>query len=380
MPWREVDTVDLRREFVGLASERSANFSELCRRYGVSRKTGYKWLARYERDGDAGLCNRSRRPHRQPKRTSEGLEQLVLSYRARYPEWGGRKLARVMRNEGCAQVPSASTITEILRRNGRLHAPDAVPQPNYCRFEHPAPNDLWQMDFKGDFALAQGRCHPLTILDDHSRFALCLHACQDEKQDTVRELLRSTFQRYGQPLRMTMDNGAPWGSHACGQLTQLTAWLIEHGIAVSHSRPYHPQTQGKDERFHRTLNGELLQRQSFKDHLHCQRAFDWWRPRYNTERPHEALNMDCPIDRYEPSPRGFRQSPPSFEYPPGDQVRKVAQNLQCSFKYRYVFVGKGLQHKYVAFRPTKTDGIYDIYFCHHRVRRIDLNEHPKRLK
>ena len=378
MPWKVVDTVDLRKEFVLLASSGSISMSKLCQRYGVSRKIGYKWLLRYAQEGDPGLLDRSRRPHHQPRRSPESVEQAVLALRQRFPVWGGRKLARVMRNEGHSQIPSPSTITEILRRHGALHAADQPPPKNYIRFEHPHPNDLWQMDFKGDFQLQRGRCHSLTVLDDHSRFALCLAACGNEHTGIVKTHLIQTFERYGIPLRMTMDNGPPWGCGVKDRLTQLGVWLIEQGIGVSHSRPYHPQTQGKDERFHRTLKAEVIGRRSFTDLQQCQNAFDPWRHRYNTVRPHESLNMDTPIEHYQPSARPFRRSQPQYEYAPGDQLRKVCKNMTCSFKNYNVFAGQALIGKYVAFRPTQQDRVYTIHFCHQRIGKIDLKYMSKR--
>ncbi|MEJ8569831.1 IS481 family transposase, partial [Elongatibacter sediminis] len=377
MPWKEVNAMDLRREFVLLAQEGQMSFARLCRRYSISRKTGYKWMRRYTQEGDCGLADRSRRPQHQPLKTPKGMERLVLQYRARYTDWGGRKLARLLRNDGHHGVPSPSTITEILRRNGQLQGDCSASQGPFIRFEHPHPNDLWQMDFKGDFALARGRCHPLTVLDDHSRFALCLKACANERQGTVKTHLTSTFTRYGLPLRMTMDNGSPWGG-ASERLTQLDAWLIELGIGVSHSRPYHPQTQGKDERFHRTLNTELIGRRTFANQRECQQAFDPWRHRYNTLRPHEAKGMDTPIEHYHPSPREYPGKPPPYEYASGDQVRTVGKNLTCSFKYCAVFVGQALLGKQVAFRPTTEDGIYTVHFCHHLLGRVDLKAMEKR--
>ena len=378
MPWKEVGTMDLRREFVRLARTGSLNMSTLCQRYGVSRKTGYKWLLRYAREGDPGLLDRSRRPHHQPRRSPVSLEQVILGLRQRFPAWGGRKLARVMRNEGHSQIPSPSTITEILRRHGALHSADQPPPQNYIRFEHPHPNDLWQMDFKGDFPLQRGRCHPLTVLDDHSRFALCLAACRHERFKIVKTHLTQAFERYGIPLRMTMDNGPPWGCAGYNRLTQLSAWLIEQGIGVSHSRSYHPQTQGKDERFHRTLKAELIGRRSFAGLQQCQSAFDPWRHRYNTVRPHESLNMDTPIEHYQPSTRAYRSSLPEYEYAPGDQVRKVGKNMTCGFKYRTVGIGQALVGKHVAFRATQEDGVYTLHFCHQQIGKIDLNNMAKR--
>lgn len=378
MPWKEVNTVDLRREFVRLVGSGSLDVTELCQRYGISRKTGYKWLRRYALEGDSGLVDRSRCPHHQPRRSAASVEQVVLEARQRFPDWGGRKLARVMRNNGEAEIPSPSTITEILRRHGVLHSADQPPVKNYIRFEHPHPNDLWQMDFKGAFPLQRRLCHPLTILDDHSRFSICLAACRHERTEIVKTHLIGAFQCYGLPLRMTMDNGAPWGSACTHRLTQLTAWLIEQGVTVSHSRPYHPQTQGKDERFHRTLDVELLGRRSFASLEQCQQAFDPWRHRYNTVRPHESLNMDTPVEHYQPSARPYQASRPQYEYAAGDHVRKVGSGATCSFKYYNVIIGQALDGKYVAFRPTKKDGVFTIHFCHQRIGQIDLSKMKKR--
>jgi len=372
MPWKKVSTMDLRKEFVQLASGSSLSMRALCRRFGISPKTGYKWVKRYALEGGSGLRDRSRRPHHQPARTHQSVEAIVLGLRQRFPDWGGRKLARLMSNAGYSEVPSPSTITEILRRNGALHSADQPAPKNTIRFEHPFPNDLWQMDFKGHFALSQGRCFPLTILDDHSRFSVCLAACAYERFEPVKANLIKAFRLYGLPLGMTMDNGPPWGCGEPHRLTQLGVWLIEQGICVSHSRPYHPQTQGKDERFHRTLKAELLGRRSFADLEQCQQAFDPWRQIYNTVRPHESLQMDTPIEHYQPSPRPYHEHLPQFEYGPGDHVRKVCSNLTCSFKNYAILVGQGLKGKHVAFRPTQNDAVYDLYFCHQRIGKVDL--------
>ncbi len=379
MPWMEVKTMELRREFVLLARTANLPFTQLCRRYNIAPKTGYKWLHRFETEGQAGLEDRSRRPHHQPRKTSPHIEQAVLKYRQECNVWSGRKIARLMKDDGHTDIPSPSTITEILRRRGLLHPGTSSPTQNYIRFEHPFPNDLWQMDFKGDFPLARGRCHTLTVLDDHSRYSLCLAACANERHETVKQHLSCTFERYGLPLRMTMDNGSPWrsGGHP-NRLTQLTVWLIEHGIAVSHSRPYHPQTQGKDERFHRTLKDELVGRQTFADLARCQAAYGPWRDRYNTRRPHEALDMDTPIQHYEPSPRAYQPNPEPYEYGVNDKLRTVGRNMTISFKYHTIGVGKALIGRRVALRPSTEDGVYTMHFCHQQIGKIDLKTLTKR--
>jgi transposase InsO family protein len=305
MPWQETSTMSLRREFCALASREGANVSELCRRFGISRKTGYKWLARYRAEGAAGLEDRSRRPQRMPRLTDPAGTARVLALRDRHPTWGGRKLRRRLQDLGEA-APAASTIAQILRRADRLDPAEAPRHTAWQRFEAEAANELWQLDFKGDFALASGRCHPLHLLDDHSRFVLGLVACPDQRQPTVQAALTTVFRRYGLPWRLLCDNGAPWGSvQAEGGLTALGAWLVRLGIRVVHGRPYHPQTQGKLERVNRTLAADVLATPRYPDLAACQRAFDAWRACYNHERPHEALGLATPITRYAVSPRPF---------------------------------------------------------------------------
>ena len=197
-----------RAEFVVLASVEGANVSELCRRFGVSRKTGYKWLSRYAAEGTAGLVDQSRRPWESAGRTSDELEQRVLALRVEHPAWGGRKRRRRLQDLKQVAVLAASTITEILRRHGQLDARDGAGQPNLQRFEHAAPNDLWQRDFQGHLAMTRGgRCPALTVLDDHSRYSIGLRACDNERTETVPSELVEMFRHSGLPRRMLMDNG-----------------------------------------------------------------------------------------------------------------------------------------------------------------------------
>lgn len=372
MPWEEVSTMSLRKEFVMLALQDGANRRELCRRFGISPKTGYKWLNRYTGEGPAALADRSRRPKRSPNATAPTLERAVVELRQAHPAWGGRKLQRRLSHLGHRALPSPSTITAILHRHGLIEPEASQKAQPFVRFEHEAANQLWQMDFKGHFAMATGRCHPLTVLDDHSRFNLTLHACRDEQGATVQGVLTETFRRYGLPERMLMDNGAPWGNDASHPLTPLTVWLIRLGVGVSHSRPYHPQTQGKDERFHRTLNVELLSRHRFEDLAACQHRFDRWRDSYNLERPHESLKMDVPAQHYQPSQRIFPETLPAIEYGPAETVRKVQAKGEVFFK-GYVFrISKALRSYPVALRPTPEDGVFTVHFCHTQVAEIDL--------
>jgi transposase InsO family protein len=359
-----------RAEFLAFARLPGANITQLCRRFGISRKTGYKWLGRSQSDL-LDLGDRSRRPHTSPRQTVPGLQAHVIAIRQRYPFYGGRKIRHLLLRQGVQSPPAASTITAILDRNGLL-SPERRRLRNWQRFEHAAPNALWQMDFKGHFPLSRGgRCHPLTVLDDHSRFCICLTACSNELGSTVRDQLTAVFQRYGLPERMLMDNGSPWGSPQ-GLYTHFSAWLIRLGVSVYHGRPLHPQTQGKDERFHRTLKLEVIsQRPVWQDNLQAQSAFDIWRPHYNFARPHEALDFLAPGSRYAPSPRTYPFVLPPIDYDPDFQVRKVMDNGRIKLKGQRYFVGKAFSGDPVGLRQVG-ESVWDVYYCHQLIVRLDL--------
>jgi transposase InsO family protein len=376
MPWKEESIMSLRREFVELASQSRVNISQLCRRFQISREIGYKWLKRYREEGVPGLADRSRRPEHSPRRTKAAVEQVVLSVRDRYNGYGARKIRRLLLDQGQSQVPTASTVHAILGRNGRIDPAESVKHQPWQRFEYEAPNQLWQMDFKGHFPLGNGqRCHPLTVLDDHSRYGLCLRACRDERGPTVQDGLRDCFRRYGLPERMLMDNGSPWGHDADHPYTLLTVWLLRLGIGVSHGRPYHPQTQGKAERFHRTMQGELLQGRSYWDHEQAQTGFNQWLEIYNFERPHQALSLAVPARHYQISPKPFPEVLPAIEYGPEDQVRKVQDQGWVCFHGREFRLSQAFRGYPVALRPTRTDGLWEVYFYSHKIAHFDLS-HP----
>lgn len=356
-----------------LVGQQGANIRELCRRFSISPATAYTLLARYRQEGADGLRDRSRRPVHSPLHTDPAMEAAVCAVRVAHPAWGGRKIHRYLLDRGGSAVPAASTVTDILRRHELLDPAQAAAHRAWQRFEAVAPNDLWQMDFKGHIALRQGRCHPLTVLDDHSRYSLALEACGDERSGTVQGRLIALFTRYGLPWRLLTDNGAPWGDGG-SRYTALTVWLLRLGIAVSHGRPYHPQTQGKEERFHRTLKAEVLAGEPFVDLTMAQGAFDRWRLSYNHERPHEALGLATPSSRYVPSPRRYPERLPAIEYGPGDAVRKVQYDGELSFANRIFRVSKAFRGERVAVRPMATDGMMAIYFMTHRIAEIDLRD------
>jgi transposase InsO family protein len=364
-----------RKEFVVLAQQPGANIEQLCQRFGICAKTGHKWINRYREQGESGLLDQSRRPLSSPQRSPAGLEQAVLALHDTYPAWGSRKLRSLL--HGFEALPHHSTIDAILRRHGRQLRYGAKPDTRApLRFEHEAPNALWQMDFKGHFALfgQSARCHPLTLLDDHSRFALCLAACADEQRHTVQQQLIGVFRRYGLPGRITCDNGPPWGIPARAGLSALQAWLMRLGVQVSHSRPYHPQTQGKLERFHQTLKRELLHDAHFTTLAQCQRGMDRWREQYNQLRPHQALGQQPPLSRYRSSARSYPEILPPVAYEPGERVLKVRANGQIHLKGRAVFVSEGLAGERVAIRPAIQEDILDVIFINKTVRQVDLRQ------
>ena len=374
MPWKVETVMSRRRELVTLAQLDGADMSELCRRNGISRKTGYKWLRRYLEGGDESLQDLSRRPHRSPNRTSSEMEQVVVELRREHPTKGGHVLARMLKDRRYDGVPSKSTITAVLRRHGLIDPAESAKRQPYKRFERDEPNELWQMDFKGHVGMSRGRCHPLTALDDHSRFNVGLKACRDERTQTVRDQLTLIFRHYGMPLSMLMDNGSPWGSDSDHPFTPLTVWLIQLGIRVIHSRPYHPQTLGKLERFHRSLKAELLAGRTYIDLPHCQAAFDRWRDFYNLERPHHALDLDTPASHYTLSDRPFPETLPTIEYDTDDKVRSVDVSGRISFLGKEFRVGKAFSGKRVALRPTKTDRIWNVFFSVQPIATVDLNQ------
>lgn len=378
MPWKTSNLMSLRNELVTLAHAGSVSVTELCRRFEVSRKTAYKWLARAEEAGVSGLSDRSRRPLNSPRRSEGAIVEQAIALRQAHPAWGARKIAASLKRQQVEGVPATSTIHHILRRAGLVgDSPPGHGKP-YQRFEHAAPNDLWQVDFKGDFAVGDERCHPLTAVDDHSRFNLILHACSAKKStDIVQPLMESAFRRYGLPIRINVDNGPPWGSPRAPRqsLSALTIWWIRLGICVSFSTPGHPQTNGKGERFHRSLKAEVLNGRTFTDLPRVQAHLDRWRDTYNQVRPHEGIGMAVPADRYHASPRPYPTTLPAIEYAPDDHLVKVGKDGICRFKNVLVTLPASLNGYCVALRPTAgQDGVYDVYFSHHRLRTIDLRD------
>jgi transposase InsO family protein len=375
MPWREVSALEERREFIRLALMEGANRRELCRRFGISPPVAYKWLSRAKAD-EGDLTDRSRRPTASPLRSSAEIEAAVVASRLAYPVWGARKLAACLRRDG-VDPPAISTIHQILRRHGLIDPTPASPGKAWTRFEKEAPNQLWQMDFKGWVRLGEDRCHPLTIVDDHSRFSPCLVACTNQQGETVKANLTKVFSRYGLPQAFFVDNGQPWGEPGGEGWTRLCVWLLKLGVEVLHSRPYHPQSRGKIERFHRTLDIEVFNLHHFHTFNDVQNAFDRWRDAYNHERPHEALGQQCPASRYTPSPRAMPDQLPKPCYDEGEIVRTVSTTkAYVHFKGRPWRVPRAFFGEQLAIRPLSRDGAYGVFFASHQVATIDLTK-PK---
>lgn len=373
MGWKESNRVSERQEFCQLHEGGSLSMTELCRRFGVSRKTGYKWIARWKEGGRAALADRSRRPLNSPLQSSEAMEAEVIALRRKHPRWGGRKLKQLLESRGVADVPSPSSITRILRRHGLIEPEQSVKHQAWKRFEMDSPNDIWQVDFKGDFSMSRGgRCYPLTLLDDCSRYSLGVFACDNQRGVTVKHHFRSVFQRYGIPRAIYVDNGNPWGtSRDRTRHSRFSTWLMRQDIEVIHGRPYHPQGRGKIERFHRTLKLEVLQDRQFEDLHSAQMAFDPWRTCYNHERPHESLGMAVPASVYQASVRTFEEIVQPFEYSDRFEVRRTNKTGQFSFKNTTYRISDAFTEEPIGLSPTATDGVWEVYYCRFPIAQLD---------
>jgi len=347
------------------------SISELCRKYGVSRPTAYKWLER-SLLGESMEC-RSKAPLKSPLKTSPVIESVILNARKLHPSWGGRKLKAYLERKGETGLPSAKTITAILHRNGMVNHEASLAARPYKRFEMLNSNDLWQTDFKGDFAMENGgRCHPLTVIDDRSRFSLCISAKDNERLPGVRDSFMLLFREHGLPKAVLCDNGNPWGSNLISAYTKFEVFLMDYEVLPIHGRPRHPQTQGKEERFHRTLKNELLKRVPIMDLTHAQSEFDAFRKLYNEERPHQSLDYAVPADVYMDSERKMPEAVSEWEYPEGCSVRRVRGNGGLGFKGRDFFFSDAFAGKNVAFMETLEDGCMDVAYRNFKVATIDM--------
>ena len=346
MPWKETDVRRERIAFVARALSVGSTLNPLCREFGISRKTGYKWLRRFDQVGRlSALEEHSRRPQHSPHQTSEAIELQVEALRRRYG-WGSKKLQCLLREDGI-ELPRI-TIDRILKRRGLVERSSAS-RPATRRFERSRPNELWQMDFKGE-EYRRGRpwVYALSLLDDHSRYCVGLFALSRPNRASVQRQLIRTFEHYGLPEAMLVDHGTPWWSPTNGHgLTRLCVFLLRQDIRLLYSGIGHPQTQGKVERFHRTLGESVARRGRISTIPECQQVLDHFRQEYNTLRPHEALEMARPAERYRPSQRSYRVKPSEWDYPQGAEVYRLNGAGCLDYRSNRYFVCEALAEERV---------------------------------
>ena len=372
MPW-EARTVKMSREaFVKEVKRGDKSKSQLCREYGISRVTGDKWLNRYE-NGE-NLDDRSKAPFYVANKTPPEKEMKVLDVRQAHPAWGPRKIRQFLINKG-EEPPSKSAIGNILNRNGCISEMASKASTPYKRFEKAVPNEMWQVDFKGHFAMKDGnRCYPLTVLDDHSRFSLCVDAKENEQRQGVIQSFERLFSENGLPDSLLSDNGNPWGNSQTTGYTKFEVWLMEYGVLPIHGRIMHPQTQGKEERFHRTMDVELLKLVEIENMVHAQDCFDSFRNCYNNERPHEALNMGIPAEFYHTSQRKKPDKIIEWEYPNEYVLRKIKPTGYLTFGSQGYFLSEAFGEKTVAVRESSLENCINVYFRGFRIARINVKE------
>jgi transposase InsO family protein len=370
MGWRESSVLEERLRFVVLASRRERSLTELCREFGVSRQTGYVWLKRYQAGGAREVLDRSRRPLHSPMRTSSEIEQKVVQLRQQWPDWGAPKLRVLLRQQRpeWAEI-SVRTVHRILERHGLIREADRH-RPAEKRFERSAPNELWQMDFKGPQGFNTGNpVGPLSILDDHSRYLVALEPLGSTRMAGVRGTLERTFTTVGLPEAMLVDHGVPWWNNASPWgLTELTVWIMRQGVRLLYSGVSHPQTQGKVERMHGALQRAVSRRKANPEDARWLESF---RQEYNSVRPHEALAMATPASRWRPSARPFQQEPREWEYPAGMEVVRLHGEGQFRWHHRRWDVSRALRHQCVGIEQLGDRAI--VYFCHTPIRELHLS-------
>ena len=346
MPWESKTVEELRKEFV-LAAQNRSNFSSLCREFGITRKTGYKWVERY--NSGERLSDKSRKPLNVANKTPENTEKLIVSLRVENPGWGAKKLKGVLERQG-HDIPCTKTVNNILNRYGCISAEESAKHTPFLRFEKDRCNEMWQTDFKGEFKMADNNyCYPLNIFDDHSRFVIKI-APSLTTANTVIPVFRSAFEEFGMPDSVLSDNGAQFAGFRQG-FTQFEKWLMNHDILPVHGRFKHPQTQGKIERFHRAMKDELLKHTVMQDIHDADHQFQLWREKYNTVRPHEALGMKCPADIYTPSKRIYTETVKPYEYGGQYHVIKVNSWGYVRFDKWQVYLSETMINERIEFRP-----------------------------
>ena len=365
MPWNETDPMRERLRFIDDLESMLYTMTELCARYGISRKTGYKWAARYVEDGYRGLEDRPRAPKHCPHRMDEQVAEALVEMRRRHPRWGPRKLLSVLGSRRPdLPLPAASTVGDLLKREGLVQPrrrPKRRLQPQRPRFQARAPNDLWTCDFKGQFRMGNRRyCYPLTVADRYSRFLLACQGRVSTALPGVRPVFEQRFREYGLPRAILSDNGSPFSSQALAGLSRLSVWWIKLGIQPLLIEPGHPEQNGAHERMHRTLKAETT-RPPEAGLAAQQRRFDAFRQEYNELRPHEALDQRPPSELYEPSHRPYPKKIREVEYPGHYEVRRVKPRGQIKWQGNLIFVSEVLIGEFVGLEEVD-DGIWSLHF------------------
>lgn len=388
MPWKETCPMEERVRFVVLANEKRAAMAQLCRSFGISRETGYKWLARHQESGVAGLRDMPRRPHSNKRSFSQTIVDATIALRRKYPLWGPKKLAILLKEQlPEVQIPAVSTIGDILKRNGlvkpmrrrRFRIPNEKPDLTISQS-----NDVWCTDFKGHFLVGDGqRCHPLTLTDAYSRYLLICDSSKSESVSSVWPLYEAAFERYGLPKIILSDNGSPFASRAPGGLTRLSAWWVKLGITPIHIQPSHPEQNGRHERMHRTLKAATA-RPPASSLFAQQQAFDAFKDEYNHYRPHEAIGQMRPGQLYVPSLRAFSQKIAEPCYPSDCEVRQVRQNGEIKWKGHLIYLSEVFTGEQIALKEVGDD-LQLIYFYHVPVAWLDERKNktiilPSQLK
>ena len=365
MPWKETKPMDERVRFIGAVSSRHYSMAELCRIYGISRKTGYKWVQRYAEESVDGLKDRSRRPARSPRRSEARCVEALLGERRAHPLWGARKLlVRLGRAHPDWPWPSASTAAAIFKRHGLVQPRRRRPRrdaPGKLYIEAPGANDLWTADFKGQFRLGdRQKCYPLTVADRCSRFLLGCRVVPGTTYAATRSVFEELFATYGLPSAMLTDNGPPFAGHfSPRRLSRLTVWWIRLGIEPLHIERGHPEQNGSHERMHRTLKAETA-RPPAADLTRQQARFDCFRQEYNEERPHEGIGMKMPGELYQSSPRPYPSRLPPLEYPGHFELRRSAAR-GIRWQGRKLYISEVLEGEILGLEEVD-DGLWSIYF------------------
>ena len=370
MPWECRTVEDQRREFAQ-AAMCCSNFSALCREYGITRRTGRKWAERYQQNEP--LIDRSRKPHTTPTRTPEEVELLILDVRADNPGWGAKTIHHVLERQGYRNLPCVKTVNNILHRYGCISTEESQKRQPFMRFEKNRCNDMWQTDFKGEFRMKDNNyCYPLTILDDHSRFSIKI-APRLGTANVVMPAFLEAFREFGMPDSILSDNGAQFAGFKKGY-TQFEKWLMDLDILPIHGRIKHPQTQGKIERFHRTMKQELLNHRQITDILDAEEQFRLWRNKYNNLRPHEALGMKPPAEIYEPSQRAYKEKIEKYEYGGEYHVIKVNSWGYVRFDKWQVYLSETMVDQHIEFRPSPDGETFIACYRNYRIAEFDTED------